>query len=146
MAVQGQGAEGIVQILQGLAAYRATGAELLCPYFLALLAEAYGSIGQGAEGLSVLEEALPIVDQKGVRFYEAELHRLRGELLLQHAVAQPGEAEAGFQQKYLDMLRAGGTKRHKELLAPFGLDAGDPAFWRKGLGVIESFIDELERL
>jgi class 3 adenylate cyclase/predicted ATPase len=98
LAVQGQGAEGIVQILQGLAAYRATGAELLCPYFLALLAEAYGSIGQGEEGLSVLEEALPIVDRNGVRFYEAELHRLRGELLLQHAVAQPGEAEAGFQQ------------------------------------------------
>ena len=98
LAVQGQGAEGIVQIRQGLAAYRATGAELLCPYFLALLAEAYGSIGQGAEGLSVLEEALPIVDHNGVRFYEAELHRLRGELLLQHTVPQPGEAEAGFQQ------------------------------------------------
>src|SRR5207247_1343758 len=75
LAAQGQGAEGIVQILQGLAAYRATGGELLCPYFLALLAEAYGSIGQGEAGLSVLDEALPIVDQNGVRFYEAELHR-----------------------------------------------------------------------
>ena len=42
------------------------------------------------------------------------------------------------------MLRAGGTKRHKELLAPFGLDASDPAFWDKGLGVIAGFIDELE--
>ena len=51
----------------------------------------------------------------------------------------------GFQAKYLDLLRAGGTKRHKELLAPFGLDAGDPAFWRKGLDVISGFIDELER-
>ncbi len=50
----------------------------------------------------------------------------------------------GFQQKYLDMLRAGGTKRHQELLAPFGLDATDPAFWRKGLDVISGFIDELE--
>ncbi len=50
----------------------------------------------------------------------------------------------GFQAKYLDMLRAGGTKRHKELLAPFGLDASDPAFWRKGLDVISGFIDELE--
>eukprot|EP01037_Dinobryon_pediforme_P005973 gene5973-6045_t len=50
----------------------------------------------------------------------------------------------GFQAKYLDMLRAGGTKRHKELLAPFGLDATDPAFWRKGLDVISGFIDELE--
>jgi oligoendopeptidase F len=51
----------------------------------------------------------------------------------------------GFQQKYLDMLRAGGTKRHKELLAPFGLDASDPAFWTKGLDVIAGFIDELEK-
>ncbi len=50
----------------------------------------------------------------------------------------------GFQAKYLDMLRAGGTKRHKELLAPFGLDASDPAFWSKGLDVISGFIDELE--
>ena len=50
----------------------------------------------------------------------------------------------GFQAKYLDMLRAGGTKRHSELLAPFGLDASDPAFWRKGLDVISGFIDELE--
>ena len=51
-----------------------------------------------------------------------------------------------FQAKYLDMLKAGGVKRHKELLAPFGLDASDPAFWDKGLGVISGFVDELERL
>jgi oligoendopeptidase F len=44
------------------------------------------------------------------------------------------------------MLRAGGTLRHKELLAPFGLDAADPAFWQKGLSVISGFIDELETL
>ncbi len=50
----------------------------------------------------------------------------------------------GFEKKYLDMLRAGGTKRHKQLLAPFGLDASDPAFWRRGLDVISGFIDELE--
>ncbi len=56
------------------------------------------------------------------------------------APAERGE----FQAKYLDMLRAGGTKRHKELLAPFGLDASEPAFWRKGLDVISGFIDELE--
>jgi oligoendopeptidase F len=49
----------------------------------------------------------------------------------------------GFQAKYLDMLRAGGSKRHRELLAPFGLDASDPAFWKKGLDVIAGFIDEL---
>ncbi len=52
----------------------------------------------------------------------------------------------GFQAKYLDMLRAGGTRRHKELLAPFGLDASDPAFWNRGLDVISGFIDELDQL
>src|SRR5580704_526818 len=59
-----------------------------------------------------------------------------------YSVFQSGHP--GFQAKYLDMLRAGGTKRHKELLAPFGLDASDPAFWKKGLDVIAGFIDELE--
>ncbi|WP_043336500.1 M3 family oligoendopeptidase [Belnapia moabensis] len=50
-----------------------------------------------------------------------------------------------FERKYLDLLRAGGTLRHKELLAPFGLDASDPAFWQRGLDVIAGFIDELEQ-
>jgi oligoendopeptidase F len=59
-----------------------------------------------------------------------------------YSVFQDGHP--GFEQKYLDMLKAGGTKRHKELLAPFGLDASDPAFWRRGLDVIAGFIDELE--
>lgn len=59
-----------------------------------------------------------------------------------YSVFQSGHP--GFQAKYLDMLRAGGTKRHKELLAPFGLDASDPAFWTKGLDIISGFIDELE--
>ncbi len=58
-----------------------------------------------------------------------------------YSVFQSGHP--GFQAKYLDMLRAGGTKRHKELLAPFGLDASDPAFWKKGLDIIAGFIDEL---
>jgi len=52
----------------------------------------------------------------------------------------------GFQRKYLDMLSAGGTKRHKELLAPFGLDASDPDFWNQGLNVIKGFISELEAM
>ncbi|MEG3618410.1 M3 family oligoendopeptidase [Magnetovibrio sp. PR-2] len=56
------------------------------------------------------------------------------------------DGHEGFQQKYLEMLRAGGTKRHKELLAPFGLDAGDPKFWSRGLKVVSGFIDELEAL
>ncbi len=55
-------------------------------------------------------------------------------------------ADEGFADKYLDMLRAGGSLRHKELLAPFGLDAGDPAFWGRGLDVITGLIDELEAM
>ena len=56
------------------------------------------------------------------------------------------EGGDGFQEKYFDMLRAGGSKHHKELLAPFGLDASDPKFWDKGLGMISGFIDELEAM
>jgi oligoendopeptidase F len=56
------------------------------------------------------------------------------------------EAHPGFVAKYFDMLKAGGTKHHSELLAPFGLDAADPEFWNKGLKVIEGMIDELERM
>ena len=56
------------------------------------------------------------------------------------------ESPEGFEDKYFDMLRAGGSKHHKALLAPFGLDAADPAFWEKGLSMIEGFIDELEAM
>ncbi|MDV7143928.1 M3 family oligoendopeptidase [Tropicimonas sp. TH_r6] len=56
------------------------------------------------------------------------------------------EGDPGFQEKYFDMLRAGGSKHHKELLAPFGLDASDPKFWDKGLSMISGFIDQLEAM
>jgi oligoendopeptidase F len=69
-----------------------------------------------------------------------------GDCLVNSLYAVYQNAEAGFAAKYLDMLKAGGTKRHKELLAPFGLDASDPGFWSKGLGVVKGFIDELEKL
>ncbi len=69
-----------------------------------------------------------------------------GDCLVNALYARYQDAEKGFQDKYFAMLKAGGTKRHQELLAPFGLDASDPAFWSKGLGVIGGFIDELESL
>jgi oligoendopeptidase F len=69
-----------------------------------------------------------------------------GDCLVNSLYAVYQGAQAGFAEKYLDMLRAGGTKRHKELLAPFGLDASDPAFWNKGLSMIAGFIDQLEAL
>ena len=98
LAASGHGEEGITQIQQGLAAYRATGATRDRPYHLALLAEASAQVGQTTEGLEALAEALATLAKSGARWWEAELHRLRGELLLQHAVAQPEEAEACFQQ------------------------------------------------
>jgi oligoendopeptidase F len=67
-----------------------------------------------------------------------------GDCLVNSLYAVYEQATDGFAESYLDMLRAGGTRRHRELLAPFGLDAADPGFWAKGLGLLERFIDELE--
>ena len=67
-----------------------------------------------------------------------------GECLVNALYAVYRAEPAGFEQKYLDMLRAGGSLRHRELLAPFGLDASEPAFWSRGLDVIAGFVDELE--
>ncbi|MBX9451698.1 MAG: M3 family oligoendopeptidase [Mesorhizobium sp.] len=69
-----------------------------------------------------------------------------GDCLVNSLYAVYQNAESGFQEKYFEMLKAGGTKHHSELLAPFGLDASDPAFWGKGLSVIEALIDELEAM
>jgi oligoendopeptidase F len=69
-----------------------------------------------------------------------------GDCLVNSLYARYREAEEGFAEKYLAMLRAGGSKHHKELLAPFGLNASDPSFWEKGLSVIENFIGEIEAL
>jgi oligoendopeptidase F len=69
-----------------------------------------------------------------------------GDCLVNSLYAVYQNAAPGFAAKYLDLLRAGGTKRHKELLAPFGLDASDPDFWKRGLDIIAGFIDRLEAL
>ncbi len=75
--------EGIAQMRQGLSGLQATGAELVRPYILAKLAEAYGAGGQPEEGLTLLAEALPVAYKTGERWSEAEVYRLRGELTLQ---------------------------------------------------------------
>ncbi|MBF9056762.1 M3 family oligoendopeptidase [Rhodobacterales bacterium HKCCA1065] len=69
-----------------------------------------------------------------------------GDGLVNALYAAYEEGQDGFEEKYFDMLKAGGSKHHKDLLAPFGLDASDPAFWDKGLSMIESMIDELEAM
>jgi len=69
-----------------------------------------------------------------------------GDCLVNALYAVYQDSEAGFADRYLDMLAAGGSKGHKELLAPFGLDASDPDFWKRGLNVIGGFIDQLETI
>ncbi len=98
LAEQGQGEEGIAQLQQGLAAWRATGAELGWPWFLAMMAEAYGKGRQTEDGLTVLAEALALVHKTGERFYEAELYRLQGELLRMRALPDEQQTAACFRQ------------------------------------------------
>jgi oligoendopeptidase F len=69
-----------------------------------------------------------------------------GDCLVNSLYAVYEDAHQGFAERYLELLRAGGTLRHRELLAPFGLDAADPSFWSKGLSVVAGLIDELEGL
>jgi predicted ATPase/class 3 adenylate cyclase len=104
LAAQGQTAEGIAQMRQGLAAFRATGAELARPYYLALLAEAYEEAGQAEEGLTALAEALAAAHTTGERFCEAELARLTGESLLAQSAEHHAAVETWFQQA-LDIAR-----------------------------------------
>ena len=113
IAVQEHSTEGLVQIRQGLDMYRSTGAEFQRPHFLAMLAEASGLLGQPEGGLAALEEALTLMQQTGERYYEAELHRQRGELLLLRAKRratrprssqEQHEAETCFQHA-LDVAR-----------------------------------------
>jgi len=98
LAHQGQAQAGIEQITQGLTAWRATGAEIGRPYFLAVLAEAQGAMGQLEAGLTVLTEALTLMATTGERMWEPELYRLKGELiLLQQSSDNHPEAETCFQ-------------------------------------------------
>jgi predicted ATPase len=94
----GQETAGIGQMRQGLGALQTMGGEVRLPLFLALLAEACGAIGQIDEGLQALTEALAAVEHTGGRFYEAELQRLKGELLRARTAEPDPEAETCFQK------------------------------------------------
>jgi len=119
---QGWEKEGIVQIRQGVASQRAAGLELRRPYFLALLAEAHGKVGQAKEGLTMLGEALAAVDRTGERFYEAELYRLKGQLTLQQfkvqgqkfKVTNP-QAEAEAEACFLKAMKVARRQQAKSL-------------------------------
>jgi predicted ATPase len=105
LAHQGEAKKGIEQLTQGLRAHRATGTEVMQPYFLALLAEAHGIQGEPEEGLTVLTEALTHADTTGERWYAPALHRLKGELLLQQSSDNQTEAESCFHHA-LDIARS----------------------------------------
>jgi predicted ATPase len=96
--------EGIAQMQQGLVAWRATGAEAATPYILALLAEAYAKAGQCEAGLTLLAEALAVANDTGERRWEAEVYRLKGELLLACSTDNHAEAETCVHQA-LDVAR-----------------------------------------
>jgi predicted ATPase len=98
MAEQGRNEEGIAQIQEGLAASRATGAELYRPYFLCLLAEACTKSDRLDDGLSALREALAAANEHENRHYEAEMHRLKGELLLTQNDLNAAEAQSCFER------------------------------------------------
>jgi predicted ATPase len=104
LAQQGQVQEGMAQMTQGLQAYLATGAAIRRPHFLALLAEAHGIQGEPETGLTMLTEALALVDTTGERWYEPELYRLKGVLLLQQSLDNATEAETCFHHA-LDIAR-----------------------------------------
>ena len=109
LAEQGRTGEGVVQMREGLPAFRATGAEFVRTHLLALLAEAYGKEGQTEEGLTALAEAMAVVQKKGEGFYEAELHRLKGSYCwLTPSRITPGRKPAFVRLSTLPATRAPG--------------------------------------
>jgi class 3 adenylate cyclase/predicted ATPase len=107
LSEEGQGEAGIELLRQGAAGWRSQGSELWRPYWLALLAEAHGKVGQVDEGLANLAEALRVVEQTQEAFYEAELYRLKGELMVHahgHGLPSRVEAEACF-HKAIEVAR-----------------------------------------
>jgi predicted ATPase len=119
LAMQGRAEEGMAQIGQALAAWRAMGAGIAVSHWLVLLAEAYSKVAQAEEGLRLLAEALAHVDTTGERYYAAEVYWLKGKLLLQQALPDEAQAETCLHQA-LDIARRQETKSW-ELRAAMGL-------------------------
>ena len=104
LVMQGQGAEGMAQVRQGIAAWRATGAVLYVPYYCTVLADVSNHLGHTEDGLQALAEAHTVVEQHEERWWEAEVHRLRGVLLLRQTATPQAEAETWL-QRALDLAR-----------------------------------------
>ena len=118
LAMQGQGEEGMAQVRQGIAAWRATGAAVLVPYLCTVLADVSAHLGHTEDGLQALAEAHTLVEQHEERWWEAEISRLRGVLLLRQTGTPQAEAETWL-QRALDVARrqqakvAGAAGRHE---------------------------------
>ena len=110
--------------------------------WMSVQAESLGPVFDFAEGYETFWAYIPHFVHSPFYVYAYAF----GDGLVNALYAVYAEGDPDFREKYFDMLRAGGSKHHKELLAPFGLDASDPEFWDKGLSMIEGFIDELESL
>jgi predicted ATPase len=110
LVLQGDAAADVAHISQGVAGTQASGAKVIRPYWLSLLAEAYGQVGRPEAGLAVLAEALTVVATTETRWWEAELYRLQGDLLLHLPTPDASQAEASF-------LRALDVARHQQAKA-----------------------------
>ena len=104
LAMQGQGEVGLALVRQGLAAWRATGAAVRVPYFCTVLADVCDHLGHTEDGLQALAEAHTLVEQQEERWWEAEIYRLRGVVLLRQTMPQQDEAEAWL-HRALDVAR-----------------------------------------
>jgi oligoendopeptidase F len=110
--------------------------------WMSVQAESLGDAFEFAEGYETFWAYIPHFVHSPFYVYAYAF----GDGLVNALYAVYQEGDPAFRDKYFEMLKAGGSRHHRELLAPFGLDASDPGFWAKGLAMIEGFIDELERI
>jgi adenylate cyclase len=140
---------GIAEMRQGLAGFRATGAAIMLPYFMGLLAHVHGVMGQETEGLQLVDEALGAVQHSGECWWEAELNRLKGELSLsqapsQGAVSDRDKVAEEYFNKALHIASSQGAKS-LELRAAMSLNRlrkGNPAETRQTLAAIYGWFTE----
>jgi predicted ATPase len=145
LAMQGQGEAGLAQVRQGIAAYRATEAALGVPFWYTVLADVCGHLGHTEEGLQALAEAHTLVEQHEERWWEAEIYRLRGVLLLRQPGTPPAEAETWLRHA-LDVARRQEAKslelRAAMSLARLWQQQGKPAAARALLAPIYGWFTE----
>ena len=110
--------------------------------WMSVQAESLGPVFEFMEGYQTFWSYIPHFIHSPFYVYAYAF----GDGLVNALYAVYADGLEGFEDKYFDMLKAGGSKHHKDLLAPFGLDASDPKFWDRGLSMIAGFIDELEAM